>query len=102
MLYEVITIVYTVTLDKVNNTGTAITFDLADLGTGTASAGSDYALIPGGAQISIADGAATGTYTVAVVDDALLESTETVDAQISAGNAFTAIQASIGTSYNFV
>ena len=76
-------IVYTVTLDKVNNTGTAITFDLADLGTGTASAGSDYALIPGGAQISIADGATTGTYTVTVTDDALLEATETVDAQIS-------------------
>ncbi|MCP5016276.1 MAG: hypothetical protein GY938_13545, partial [Ketobacter sp.] len=78
-----VAIVYTVTLDKVNNTGSAITFDIVDAGTGTATSGSDYTAIPGGATISVADGSATGTYSVAVSDDALLESSETLDATIS-------------------
>ncbi len=78
-----VSIVFTVTLDKVNNTGSAITFDLADLATGSAVSGSDYTAIAPGAQISVADGAATGTYSVVVADDALLEATETLNAQIS-------------------
>ncbi|CAD7698190.1 unnamed protein product, partial [Ostreobium quekettii] len=78
-----IDIAFTVTLDKVNNTGSAITFDLDDLGTGSAISGSDYTAIPANAQISVADGATTGTLTVTVTDDALLETTETVTAQIS-------------------
>ena len=78
-----IDIVYTVTLSKTNNTGSAITFDLDDLLTGSASSGNDYTAIAAAAQISVAAGASTGTLTVAVTDDALLESTETVDAQIS-------------------
>ena len=78
-----IDIVYTVTLSKANNTGAAITFDLDDLLTGSASSGNDYTAIAAAAQISVAAGASTGTLTVAVTDDALLESTETVDAQIS-------------------
>ena len=88
-------IVYTVTLDKVNNTGSAITFDFADLGTGTATAGDDYTAIAANAQISIADGMSTGTLTVLVTDDALLESTETVVAQLS-NSSFAAV--SIGTN----
>ncbi|MDZ7846707.1 MAG: hypothetical protein U5L96_08025 [Owenweeksia sp.] len=39
--------------------------------------------IPGGAQISVADGNSTGTYSVTVNDDGATESTETVDLQIS-------------------
>jgi hypothetical protein len=78
-----VAIVYTVTLSAVNATGTAITFDFDDLLTGTATSGSDYTAIPGAAQISVADGASTGTYTVVVSDDALLEATETLIAQIS-------------------
>ncbi|NIV26473.1 MAG: hypothetical protein GWN45_03675, partial [Gammaproteobacteria bacterium] len=78
-----VAIVYTVTLDNANNTGAPITFDLSDTGAGTATAGSDYALIPVGAQVSVAAGATTGTYTVAVSDDALLEAAETVEASIS-------------------
>ncbi|MDZ7846712.1 MAG: hypothetical protein U5L96_08050 [Owenweeksia sp.] len=70
-------IIYTVTLSATNNTGSAITLDLSDLGTGSATSGSDYTAIPGGAQISVADGASTGTYSVTVTDDAAIESTET-------------------------
>ncbi|MEO9966458.1 MAG: PKD domain-containing protein [Reichenbachiella sp.] len=77
-------IVYTVTLSKVNNTGSAITFDIDDDLTGTASSGNDYTAIAGGATISVANGSDTGTLTVVVTDDALLEAdTETVDATIS-------------------
>ena len=83
-------VVYTVTLSQVNNTGSAITFDLADLLTGSASAAADYTAIPAGTQITVANGAATGSYTVAVTDDALLESTETLTAQI-ANSSFGAV-----------
>ena len=71
---------FTVTLDKVNDTGGPITFELADLGTGTATAGSDYGALP--STITVADGASTGTAMVSVTDDALLEGAETVEAQI--------------------
>jgi VCBS repeat-containing protein len=76
-------IVFTVTLDKVNDTGAAITFDLADAGTGTATSGSDYDAIPAGATITVAAGASTGTYTLLVLDDILVEGVETVTATIS-------------------
>ena len=66
-----------------------------DLGTGSATSGSDYTAFPGAAQISVADGDSTGTYTVVVSDDALVEGTETVIAQISnSSNA----DVSIGTA----
>ena len=71
------------TLSKVNNTGAAITFNLADLATGSATSGADYTAIPGGTLITIANGANTGSYTVTVTDDALLEATETLNAQIA-------------------
>ena len=76
-------VVYTVTLSKVNNTGSAITFDLDDLGSGSATSGTDYTVISGTATISVADGQSTGTLTVLVSNDGLLEGTETIDAQIS-------------------
>lgn len=72
-----------VTLSTTNNTGAAITFDFDDLGTGTATAGSDYSSVSSTAKISVANGSATGITTVTVIDDADLESTETVDFQIS-------------------
>ncbi|MCP3878332.1 MAG: hypothetical protein GY701_08060, partial [Sulfitobacter sp.] len=75
-------IVYTVTLDKQNDTGSAITFDLTDAGSGSATSGLDYTAI-GAGVISVADGATIGTLTVTVTDDALLEATETVDATLS-------------------
>ncbi len=49
----------------------------------SSASGSDYTAIAGAAQISVADGASTGTLTVLVTDDALLEATETIDATIS-------------------
>ncbi len=76
-------IVYTVTLPYTNSSGSAITFDLDDAGTGTALSGSDYTAIPGSARISVASGSQTGTYTVPVIDDAIPEGTETVTATIS-------------------
>ncbi|MCP3662914.1 MAG: hypothetical protein GY696_10520, partial [Gammaproteobacteria bacterium] len=74
-------IVYTVTLAAVNNTGSAITFDSAFSG-GTAIA-ADYTDVSGVATISVADGASTGTLSVPVIDDALLEATETLELTIS-------------------
>src|SRR5262249_47611597 len=71
-------IVFTVTLSRANDTGAAITFDLSDAGTGTATSGSDYGAIPAGAKISVAPGASAGSFTVPVLDDLLLEATETV------------------------
>jgi hypothetical protein len=78
-----VSIEYTVTLSNVNNSGTPITFDVTDLNTGTATSGLDYTAIPGGAQISVANGASTGTYAVTVIDDGFFEAQETVDLQIS-------------------
>jgi hypothetical protein len=77
-----VNIVYTVTLSATNNTGSAITFDVAN-GGGTAVAGSDFTAFAGSAAVSVANGATTGTLTVTVTDDALLEATETVQATIS-------------------
>ena len=76
-------IVYTVTLTKSNATGAAITFDLADLLTGTATSVVDYTAIPGGTKISVPDGSDTGSFSVPVVDDGVDEGIETVIAQIS-------------------
>ncbi|MEM8938836.1 MAG: Ig-like domain-containing protein, partial [Bacteroidota bacterium] len=79
-----VAIVYTVTLSEVNHTGSVITFDFEDLGTGTATSGSDYATISGSAQVSVADGTNVGTISIPVIDDALLEAdTETLTTQIS-------------------
>lgn len=78
-----VNIVFTVTLNATNDSGGDITFDLADLGTGTATSGSDYTAIPGGAQITIANGQSSGTYTVVVSDDNFDETDETVNVQIS-------------------
>ena len=76
-------IVYTVTLSESNDTGTAITFDLDDLLTGTATSGTDYTAIAADAQISVAAGASSGSLSVPVIDDVDLENTETLIAQVS-------------------
>src|SRR5439155_23033 len=80
-----VAIVYTVTLSKTNSSGAPITFDVANSG-GTATSEARCTAIGGGAAISVANGATTGTLTVPVVDDALLESTETVQATISSSS----------------
>ncbi len=76
-------IVFTVTLPGNNTSGSAITFDIADAGTGSATSGSDYTAIPGGAQVSIANGASTGTYTLPVIYDGVQEVQEDVNVTIS-------------------
>ena len=76
-------IVYTVTLSEPNTSGSAITFDLDDQFTGTATSGGDYTAIPNGAQISVAPGTTTGSFTVEVINDPFAESVETIDVQMS-------------------
>ncbi len=76
-------IIFTLTLPDVNTTGSAITFDFDDFGTGSATSGNDYTAIPAGAKISVANGASSGTYTVSVLDDLIKEPEETFIAQIS-------------------
>ncbi|MEM8590726.1 MAG: Calx-beta domain-containing protein, partial [Pseudomonadota bacterium] len=73
----------TVTLSLVNQTGAPITFDLADLGTGSAISGADYAALSPTAQIVVPDGSAVGTLLIPVLDDNLIEELETVDLEIS-------------------
>ena len=75
-------IVYTVTLDNQNDTGAAITFDVAFTG-GNAVAGSDYTDTSGAGVISVAAGASTGTLVVPVLDDPDLEALETLEATLS-------------------
>ncbi|MGZ2372097.1 hypothetical protein ACXR6G_20205, partial [Ancylomarina sp. YFZ004] len=53
-------IVYTITLSSSNNTGSPITFDIDDAGSGTATSGSDYTAIAAAATISVANGSSTG------------------------------------------
>ncbi|MCA9135338.1 MAG: hypothetical protein KDB00_01230, partial [Planctomycetales bacterium] len=76
-------IVFTVTLDQPNDTGSPITFDFDDLGTGSATSGLDYTAVDAAAQITIANGATSGTLTISVLDDSQSETIETIDAQIS-------------------
>ncbi|MCP3900697.1 MAG: hypothetical protein GY707_13395, partial [Desulfobacteraceae bacterium] len=73
---------FRVDLSATNNTGSTLTYDLSDLGSGSATSVDDYAAFAG-AQITIADGAAFGTVTVNVVDDSLVEALEDVNAQIT-------------------
>lgn len=78
-----VNIIYTVTLATTNNTGSTITFDIDDLGGGTATSGADYTAIVASDVISVLDGAQTGTYPVTVLDDVIEEATETVQLTIS-------------------
>uniref|UniRef100_UPI00260ABE94 Calx-beta domain-containing protein n=1 Tax=uncultured Maribacter sp. TaxID=431308 RepID=UPI00260ABE94 len=76
-------IIFTATLSTVNNTGTAITVDFADLTTGSATSGTDYTSIPSNATITIASGDSTGTINVPTTQDTIIEGNETVIAQIT-------------------
>ncbi|WP_068259790.1 GEVED domain-containing protein [Rubripirellula obstinata] len=81
---------FTVTLSETNSTGSPITFDLDDLGTGTAVSGVDYAAIPADAKIIVPHGSNTGSLVVNVIDDFSIEATETLNVQIS-GASFPAV-----------
>ena len=72
---------FTVTLAVANNTGQPITFSIAPSG-GSAVEGADYEDMTG-FQITVPDGASSGSSTVAVLQDSLFENTETLSATIS-------------------
>ncbi|MFK8027850.1 MAG: DUF4347 domain-containing protein, partial [Gammaproteobacteria bacterium] len=84
-------IIYTVSLGagKTNDTGAAITFDLNFTG-GTASL-ADITDVSGTGVITIAAGASTGTLTVPVINDLLVEGAETLEATISNASASSVI-----------
>jgi hypothetical protein len=92
-------IIYTVTLTKVNNTGSAITFDI-DNTSGTAISGTDFTAFGASDKISVANGTSTGTYTVTITDDGLLETTETVEATISGSSNGSVTVATAAASAN--
>jgi gliding motility-associated-like protein len=76
---------YTVSLDQVNNTGSAITVGYT-VG-GTATSGADFNALLG--TVSIADGQQTGTILLTPIDDAAIELNETVTVTLSAGAGYT-------------
>ncbi len=74
---------FVVTLPSVNSTGSSITFDFDDAGTGTASSGLDYTAIPAAQKITVLNGQQSGSLTVVVLDDSFEENLETFTAEIS-------------------
>lgn len=74
--------VYEVTISKLNESGSAITFDLVDVNTGSALERIDYVEIPANTKISIPNGQMIGTYSVSIVDDVLIENDETIVLEI--------------------
>ncbi|HSR59900.1 MAG TPA: Calx-beta domain-containing protein, partial [Robiginitalea sp.] len=76
---------FQVSLDAVNNTGSAITVDYTV--TGSADAGSDYNTLSG--SVSIANGAQNATITVTPINDTAIEGTETVIVTLDPGTGYT-------------
>ena len=79
-------ITYTVTLDAPNSTGGDLIFGLSDAGTGSATAGSDHAAIDATTQVVVTSGSTTGSVTLAVIDDNVVEPTETVVATLTSSS----------------
>lgn len=80
---DLVSIVYTVTLSKPNETGEDITFDFNTIG-GTATAGEDYTPITDTTtNLIVENGASSATITVEVLQDIDFEETETVIGQIT-------------------
>jgi hypothetical protein len=75
--------IFEVTLSKLNESGSAITFDLVDENRGSARGGIDYLEIPSNAEISIPNGQTKGTYSVSIVHDLQIEYDETIVLDIS-------------------
>ena len=73
---------FTVTMTKTNDTGSPITVNYSfSGGTATGGAGNDYTNTT--TSTTIANGDTTGTITVPVLNDALLEATETVEVTLT-------------------
>ena len=81
--------VYTITVNPTNNTGSAITGNIAY--SGTATNGTDFSI--GTINFAIANGSSTATITLNVTEDTLNEGTETAIATISSPSV-----GSIGTA----
>tara|TARA_R110002096_G_scaffold135456_2_gene287358 strand:+ start:282265 stop:286851 length:4587 start_codon:yes stop_codon:yes gene_type:complete len=78
-----VNMVFQVTLTSVNSTGSDITYDFDDAGTGTATSGVDYTAIPAAQKITVPNGQQSGTLSITVSDDAFEEFIETFTASIS-------------------
>ena len=74
---------FTVSMNRTNNTGSGLTFDLKDLATGTATSGLDYPALAAGQKLTVQSGASSGSFDLVATDDALVESDETVSLKIS-------------------
>ena len=73
---------FTVTMTETNNTGSPITVNYSfSGGTATGGAGNDYTNTT--TSTTIANGSSTGTITVPVIDDSLVEATETVQVTLT-------------------
>ena len=88
------TLTFTVTLSETHTE--AVTVDYADAGTGTATPGTDYTAITGGA-LTFPAGATSQTFDVSVTGDVLDEADETIVVTLSnAGNAAIATMTGTG------
>jgi gliding motility-associated-like protein len=76
-----------------------VSFSFAATG-GTATAGSDYTLVPG--TVTITAGSVTGSYTINVLDDALVEPSETVITAISNPSAGLSIGSQSSHTYTII
>ena len=74
---------FTVALNRTNATGSGLTFDIKDLATGTASAGTDYPALLANQQLVVPSGSSSGTFDLVATDDAVVDPDETVSLQIS-------------------
>lgn len=72
-----------VNLDALNLTGSPISFDLTDIGGGTATPGLDYTAVGVGAQVTVPVGSRSGSFIIPVVDDSLIEPTESLRLRIA-------------------
>jgi hypothetical protein len=70
-------------LNRTNATGSGLTFDIKDLATGTASAGTDYPALLANQQLVVPSGSSSGTFDLVATDDAVVDPDETVSLQIS-------------------
>ena len=75
---------FTISLDEVNTTGGGVVVDYTV--TGTANNGGDYTTI--GSSVTIPNNQQSATITIAPVDDAVQEGTETVIVTLSAGTGY--------------
>ncbi|MHC1731873.1 MAG: gliding motility-associated C-terminal domain-containing protein [Bacteroidales bacterium] len=76
-----------------------VTFSFAATG-GTATAGADYTLVPG--TVTIPSGSVTGSFTINVIDDALVEPSETVITSISNPSAGLSIGSQSSHTYTII